>query len=128
MNELIQQLVAQLGVNSDQAKGGAGLLFKMAQSKLGGDFSKVTQALPDVKELINAAPAEGGASKLLGGLAAAIGGSKGGGLASLASLAGGFSQLKLDPGMIGKFAPVVLSFLQGKVGKDVAALVAGVLK
>ena len=128
MNELIQQLVAQLGVNSDQAKGGAGLLFKMAQSKLGGDFSKVTQALPDVKELIKAAPAEGGASKLLGGLAAAIGGGKGGGLASLASLAGGFSQLKLDPGMIGKFAPVVLSFLQGKVGKDVAALVAGVLK
>ena len=51
-----------------------------------------------------------------------------GGLANLASLAGGFSQLKLDPGMIGKFAPVVLSFLQGKIGKDVAGLVAGALK
>ena len=34
----------------------------------------------------------------------------------------------LTPFLIGKFAPVVLSFLQGKVGKDVAALVAGVLK
>ena len=128
MNELIQQLVSQLGVNADQAKGGAGLLFKIAQSKLGGDFSKVTQALPAVADLIKAAPAEGGASKLLGGLASAIGGGKAGGLASLASLAGGFSQLKLDPGMIGKFAPVVLSFLQGKVGKDVAGLVAGALK
>ena len=33
-NGLIPQLVSQLGVNADQAKGGAGLLFKMAQSKL----------------------------------------------------------------------------------------------
>ena len=76
MNELIQQLVSQLGVNPDQAKGGAGSLFKMVQSKLGGDFSKITQALPAVTDLIKAAPAEGGASKLLGGLASAIGGGK----------------------------------------------------
>lgn len=128
MNELIDVLVKQLGVNSDQAKGGAGLLFKMVQGKLGGDFSKIAQALPAVTDLIKAAPAEGGASKLLGGLASAIGGGKAGGLANLAALAGGFSQLKLDPGMVGKFVPVVLSFLQGKVGKDVAGLVAGVLK
>lgn len=128
MNELIQQLVSQLGVNPDQAKGGAGLLFKMVQSKLGGDFSKVAQAMPEVTGLIKAAPAEGGASKLLGGLASAIGGGKAGGLANLASLAGGFSQLKLDPGMVGKFVPVVLSFIQGKFGKDVVGLVAGALK
>ena len=128
MNELIQQLVQQLGVNSDQAKGGAGLIFKMVQSTLGGDFSKISSALPMVTDLIKAAPAEGAAAKLLGGLTAAIGGDKAGGLASLASLAGGFSQLKLDPALIGKFVPVVLSFLQGKVGQDIAGLVAGVLK
>ena len=58
MNELIQQLMSQLGVNADQAKGGAGLLFKMVQGKLGGDFSKITQALPAVTDLIKAAPAE----------------------------------------------------------------------
>ncbi|MBN1270552.1 MAG: DUF2780 domain-containing protein [Kiritimatiellae bacterium] len=33
MNELIGQLVKQLGVQEAQAKGGAGLLFKLAQSK-----------------------------------------------------------------------------------------------
>lgn len=128
MNELIEQLVAQLGVKPEQAKGGAGLLFKMMQAKLGGDFSKVTQALPAVTDLIKAAPAEGGASKLFGGLASAMGGGKATGLANLASLAGGFSKLNLDPGMIGKFAPVVLTFIQGKVGKDVLGLVAGSLK
>lgn len=79
-------------------------------------------------DLIKAAPAEGGASKLLGGLASAIGCGKAGGLDNLVSLVGGFSQLKLDPGMIGKFASGVLFFIQGKVGKDIAGLVAGVLK
>ena len=32
--ELIQQLVSSLGVNEDQAKGGAGLLFNLAKDKL----------------------------------------------------------------------------------------------
>lgn len=124
MNELIGQLVSQLGVQDAQAKGGAGLLLKLAQSKLGGDFSKVMQAIPDAKELISAAPAAGGASKLLGGLASALGGGKAG---DLAALAGGFSQLKLDPGMIGKFVPIILSFVQSKGGQDVLKLLAGAL-
>lgn len=32
--ELIQQLVSNLGVSEDQAKGGAGLLFNLAKDKL----------------------------------------------------------------------------------------------
>jgi hypothetical protein len=126
--ELIQELVSQLGIQPDQAKGGAGLLFKLVQSKLGGDFSKVSAALPGVAELIKSAPQTGGAAKLLGGLASALGGTKGESLAGLASLAGGFSNLKLDAGMIGKFVPVILSFIQSKAGKEIQALVAGVLK
>ena len=128
MSELISQLVSQLGVQEGQARGGAGLLLKLAQSKLGGDFGKVAQAIPGVQDLIGAAPAEGGAAKLLGGLAGALGGSKAGGLADLASLAGGFSQLKLDPSMISKFVPVILGFVQSKGGQDVVKLLAGVLK
>lgn len=128
MNELIAQLVQQVGVQEGQAKGGAGLLLKLAQSKLGGDFSKVAQAIPGAQEMIGAAPEAGGAAKLLGGLAGALGGGKAGGLADLASLAGGFSQLKLDPSMISKFVPVILGFVQSKGGQDVVKLLAGVLK
>ncbi len=128
MEELIKQLTGQLGIGADQAKGGAGLLFKLAQSKLGGDFSKIAAALPDVAGLIKSAPEAGGAAKLLGGLASALGGSKAQGLAGLASLAGGFSKLKLDAGMIGKFVPVVLSFVQSKGGGELQALLAKVLK
>jgi hypothetical protein len=123
MNELIGQLVSQLGVREDQAKGGAGLLLKLAQGKLGGDFGKVAQAIPDAQDLISAAPAAGGASKLLGGLSGALGGKAG----DLASLAAAFGQLKLDPSMIGKFVPVILSFVQSKGGQEVVTLLAGVL-
>ncbi len=125
MNELISQLVSQLGVQENQAKGGAGLLFKLAQSQLGGDFSKVAQALPGVEGLISGAPQAGGTAKLLGGIAGALGGSKAAGLASLAS---GFTDLKLSPDLIGKFVPVVLGFAKTKGGADVMNLLAGVLK
>ena len=65
---------------------------------------------------------------MLGGLAGALGGGKAGGLADLASLAGGFSQLKLDPQLIGKFIPVILGFVQSKGGQEAVKLLAGVLK
>jgi hypothetical protein len=125
MNELISQLVSQLGVQEGQAKGGAGLLLKLAQSKLGGDFSKVAQAIPGAQDLISAAPESGGAAKLLGGLAGALGGGK---AADLASLAGGFSQLKLSPELIGKFVPVILAFVQSKGGPEIGKLLSSVLK
>lgn len=119
MNELIAVLVKQLGIQESQAWGGAGLLFKLAQDKLSGDFSKVTSALPGVTDLIKQVPQAGGASSLLGGLASAIGGEKAAGLASLSA---GFSQLKLDPSMIGRFAPVILGFVQNKGGQAVAQM------
>ncbi|MCB9473122.1 MAG: DUF2780 domain-containing protein [Candidatus Delongbacteria bacterium] len=126
MTELIQQLVSQLGVQPDQARGGAGLLFKLAQDRLGGDFGTLSAALPGMGELLKAAPAGGGgALGALGGLASSFGGGKAAGLASLAL---GFAQLKLDPAMVGKFLPIVLEFVKGKAGGDVASMLAGVLK
>jgi hypothetical protein len=54
---LIQQLVSQVGVQEGQARGGAGLLFKLAREKLSsGKFARITQAIPGVEELINDAP------------------------------------------------------------------------
>lgn len=126
MNELIAKLVAQLGVQEGQAKGGAGLLLKLAKDKLGTDFAAVEKAVPDAHGLIQAAPAEGGAAKLLGGLAGALGG--GGSLAGLASLASGFDKLKLDPSMVAKFVPVLLDFVKSRGGETVVALLSKVLK
>jgi hypothetical protein len=121
--ELTDQLTSNLGVNESQAKGGAGLLLKLAKDKLsGGDFSRVSAAVPGIDGLIGAAPSGGGA---LGGLGEVFGG---GGLGSLAGLAGGFANLGLDAGMIGKFIPIVLSFVQSKGGDQVKGILEKVLK
>lgn len=127
MEELLGQLVGQLGIGTDQAKGGAGLLFKMAKEKLAdADFGKISAAIGGVDELIGAAPEEGAASSLLGGLSSALGG-KAEALGDLASLASGFKKLGLDADMIGKFVPVVLAFVQGKGGDTVKELLGKVL-
>jgi len=137
--ELIQQLVSSLGVNEDQAKGGAGLLFNLAKEKLGaGDFQQIADKIPGVSELLGAAPqpstsasAGGGMMGALGGAAAALGagglGDKLGGLGDLAGLASGFSQLGLSSDMVGKFAPIVLSFVQNQGGDGIKSLLEKVL-
>lgn len=127
MMELVQQLVAGAGVSESQAEGGAGLLFGLLKDKLSsGDFSRVADAVPGVEGLIDSAPDTGGGmGGLLGGVASALGGGE---LGNLATLAGGFGKLDLDAGMIGKFVPILLSYLQSKGGGDLSALVGRVLQ
>ncbi len=132
--ELIQQLVSSLGVNEEQAKGGAGLLFDLAKEKLGaGEFQQIADQIPGIGNLLGAAPepstaasAGGGMMGALGGAAAALGagglGDKLGGLGNLAELASGFSKLGLSSDMVGKFLPIVLSFVQSKGGDGVKGL------
>ena len=124
--ELLKMLMDQLGVSEDQAKGGAGLLFKMAKDKLAGeDFGKITEIVPGIEDLMSGAPkAGGGLGGALGGLASSLGGGK---LGDLASLAAGFKTLGLDSSMVTKFAPIIMSFLQSKGGDSVQAILAKVM-
>ncbi len=129
MMELVQQLVAGAGVNEQQAGGGAGLLLGLLKKQLAsGDFAQVAEAVPGVEGLIDAAPSSGGGGLggLLGGVVSSLGG--GSNLGNLASLAGGFSKLDLDAGMIGKFVPILLSFLQSKGGEGLSSIVGKVLQ
>ena len=70
MNELIQMLVSQVGINQKQAEGAVGLLLKVAQDKLSADdFSTLSGAIPDALKLLAGAPAAGGSTGAgLGGL------------------------------------------------------------
>lgn len=124
--ELLNMLTSQLGINEEQASGGAGMIFNLAKEKLGGDFSQITEAIPDVSGLMDKAPdTSGGVMGALGGLASSFGGDKFG---NLASLAGGFSKLDLDVGMITKFAPIILDFVKDKAGDGAMDLLGKVLK
>ena len=125
--ELVQQLISNLGLSEEQAQGGAGLLLGLLKDELSEtDFAQVSGAVPDSEGLIDKAPeAGGGLGGLLGGVAASLGGSQ---LGDLASLAGGFSKLGLDADMIGKFIPILLSFLESEGGEDLAGIVSKVLE
>jgi hypothetical protein len=129
MAGLIDLLTQNLGVNETQASGGAGLIFNLAKSKLGGaDFAQVSSAVPGIDSMMSSAQDTGGG--LLGGIgkmASGLGGGAGG-LGTLASLAGGFSKLGLDTGMVGKFVPIILSFVQSKGGDAVKGLLEKALK
>jgi hypothetical protein len=63
----------------------------------------------------------------VGGLASKFGG-KAGELGNMASLAGGFSKLGLDSGMVGKFIPIVLSYVQEKGGDGAMQLLQNALQ
>ena len=126
--ELINLLTNNLGIEDGQAKGGAGLLFNLAKEKLGDtDFSQLAQHVPGINDLIGSAPKSGGLGAAIGGLASSLGGgaSK---LGGIASLAGGFSDLGLDSSMLGKFIPIVLSYVQEKGGNGLKDLLGDVLK
>lgn len=134
MNELINMLTSNLDVTENQAQGGAGLLFKMAQSKLGGDFSQVTEVLPGVLDLIAKAPATDSGSATSGGLMgmagtamSALGVGKTGGLADLAKMAGSIESLGLDMNTVMKFAPIILKFAESKGGSDLTNLLKKVM-
>lgn len=127
MTELVGMLTSQLGVKEEQASGGAGLLFKMAQEKLGGDFSQVTSALPGVEGLMSAAPAAdasgGGMMGMAGAAMSAMGaGGAAGGLGDLAKMAGAFKSLDLDMGTVTKFAPIILNYAKAQGGEGVMGL------
>jgi len=149
MKELVQKLVAELGIGEEQAKGGAGLLFKLAKDNLKKkEFAQIADNVPGINKLIKAAPQSGGGDSgsgggLLGGMTSMLGnesgasglgsmassvlGDKAGALGNIAGLAGGFSALKLDSAMIAKFAPIVLSYVQEHAGDKAKGLMSKVL-
>lgn len=121
--ELLQMLTSQLNVSEEQASGGTGPLFKLAQNKLSsGEFSQIASAIPGINELISSAPKPGGLASAIGGIGGA---SQFGDLASLASA---FSKLNLDTDMVGKFISIVLSFVQAQGGDTLKGLLEKVLK
>ena len=126
MKELVDMLTKNLGVTGAQAEGGAGVLLKAAQDKLGAaEFGKMLGGVPGLTDLMKKAPSSGGGlGGLLGGLAGAVGGNA----ALIATIVSGFGKLGLKADDAKRFAPIILGFLRTKVGPDVAAKLETALK
>jgi hypothetical protein len=126
MKELIDALTKQLGVSGAQAEGGAAVLFKAAQDKMGGEeFGKLLGGVPGLGDLMKKAPATGGGlGGLLGGIAGAVGGNAG----LIATIVQGFGKLGLSAEDAKRFAPVMMDFLRSKAGPDVASKLENILR
>lgn len=88
--------------------------------------AKVANYVPGIENLLSEAPQAGGMLGALGGLASAMGG-EATGIGNIMSLAGGFSKLGLDSGMIAQFIPIILSFVQNQGGDEIKNLLENVL-
>ena len=114
-SELVGALAKELGSTPQQAEGAAGALFSHAKSKMKpDDWAKVAGAVPGMDGLLKAAPAMAG-----GGLAS---------VAGMAGVASSFSKLGLKPEMVAKAVPILTSFVSKSGGADVGQLLAGALK
>lgn len=129
--DLIKILTERLGVSTEQAEQGAGMLFQKVKENLSdGDFSKVASAVPGVEQLIGKAPAaeaseSGGLMGMLGGVASNLGM---GNVSDIADLTAGFDKIGLDAGQLKEFAATILEFVESKLGIDGKALIEKVLQ
>ena len=126
---LVSLLTQQLGITETQAQGGAGSIFNLAKEKLSPqEFSQVSNSVPDMNGLLDAAPKK---ESSMGGMfsdATSILGGSGGDLEGLAGLASSFSQLGLSPDMVNQFVPVILNYVKSNGGETVSNLLAAVLQ
>jgi len=123
--ELVGALTRELGATPQQAEGAAGALFGVAQQKMApADWAKVSDAVPGMASLLEAAPSTGGTSA--GGTSAAGALAKAGG--SLGAAAAAFSKLGLKPEMVAKALPILTQYVSKTGGADVGASLAAALK
>jgi hypothetical protein len=117
---LIESLTSQLGVSEEQATGGAGAIFQVAQDRMAPpQFSQLSDAVPGIDGLLGAAPPLGGTSGMLGGATSALGMGE---LGGLTELAGPFTKLGLSPDMASQFVPIVLDYVQSEGGQQAMSL------
>lgn len=124
--ELVNVLVNQLGINSQQAMGGVGSIFSLAQQRMNpGDFMQLSGSVPGMSQYLSAVPEPSSSSLSFGSVAGLMGEQSG--LGNLAVLAGSFQNLGMNTGMIGQFVPVVLQYVQGQSGPAMMSLLQGAL-
>ena len=118
--ELVKSLVSQLGVTSEQAEGGAGAIFRLAQQRMADDqFVQVAYATPAVSDLMAKAPPFVAGSR--GGLVGWVG-KFFGGLGSLRPLAPAFRQIGLSDQDVRPFVKAVCEYVDQQERPDASAL------
>ncbi len=125
---LSNRLVQELGITPAQASGGAGSLFQVAKAGMqANDFNKLVSAVPEVNNLMGAAPkSKSGWSQVASGTSALIG-DKSNTLGQAAALAESFQSLGLSSDMIGQFTPIISDYVKKEAGNQISKALLGSL-
>ncbi|MFA5982413.1 MAG: DUF2780 domain-containing protein [Methylococcaceae bacterium] len=124
---LVNILAQQLGVSQQQALGGAGSLFSVAQQAMpASQFGQVSSVVPGISQILAATPSLNPSSPSLLGLAGNALGTNSG-LGRLASAAIAFQNLGLNPSMVNQFIPIMLQYVQNQGGAATMGLLQNVL-
>ena len=118
---LASEIADKLDISLNKARGGAGAIFAYAEDQLDSDdFNDLADSIPEMDSLLDAAPQIdrnsrfGRMSRRLRDADRSRGG--------LAGLAASFEELNMDPGIIGKFLPVMYDFLDSSSGERATKL------
>ncbi len=116
MEELIQRIVASVGIDEETAQTAISTIMNLLNNEGDSDLmSQITGAIPGAEEYISGDGEGGGAGGLLGGIMSAVGGSTGGALAALGSL----KASGVGMGEAQGIASELVSFAREKAGDDV---------
>ncbi|TWT69644.1 DUF2780 domain-containing protein [Crateriforma conspicua] len=122
MDELIQRLASQLGIDPSLAKTASEKAMSMIKDNAGDDlFGQIADKIPGASDAATsgaaAQPAGGGGmlGKLAGMASSALGGSAGGGI----ELGAALSESGLEADKVGGFVQMVVEFIKEKVGDEV---------
>jgi len=124
MSSLTGLVTAQLGVTEQQAQGGLGTLFSVAQSTLdGADFQQLSQHVPEMASLLGATPEVSERAKGISpSFMIAVAGKYGDALQSSNEAYAQFKTLGLDAAQIPQYIEVTNHFLKKQGGTDIASL------
>ena len=122
MSSLTDLVTAQLGVTEQQAQGGLGTLFSVAQSTLdGADFQQLSEHVPEMASLLGATPEVSERAKGISSLVAEAG-KYGDALKSSNEAYAQFKTLGLDAAQIPQYIEITNHFLKKQGGTDIASL------
>ena len=121
-------LVSQLSVSQQQALGGAGALFQVAKQNMEPQaFSTLSQSVPGMNTMLEAAPTTSNPVSSLTGSLSSMMGDTNNTLGTVASLASSFEQLNLSPDMVGQFIPIMTEYVKKTSGQVTANLLQAAL-
>lgn len=110
---LSSQIMQAADVDNTQALGGAGALFGLAKESMSAeDFSKVTDAVPEMDKMLDAVPAMGGSTSTFSAAATSLAGTP--------KMLAAFDKLGISQDKVALYTPVIVNYIEKKGGKVLA--------